>query len=191
MMGAQINRAQIRTLVIVSSKTGNTRKIARAMVRGLEGDAVLRNCGDEVDFAAFDLVLVGFWLDSGHVDEKALEVLKTLKGKKTGIFGTLGGNPASPEAQKVLKSACDALLEGERGNTLIGTYMCRGKISAEVLELMNRMFPKLKDDPKHLERIRTSSTHPDARDRYLAGLCARRWQGRAARLALRTQTPEA
>lgn len=171
----------MRSVILVSSRTGNTWKIARCMRRALGADCRLCRSDEAVDVSDCDLVLVGFWLDSGYVDADAAAVLQRLQGKKTAIFATMGGDPHSEPARKVMQSAVDLLLSGDRGNQLLGTFMCRGRVSAAVLQRMYELFPHIKDDPAHQARIKAAAVHPDANDRLLAELTAARWLGKAAR----------
>ena len=172
----------MRAIVLVSSLTGNTYKVARYVQKGIGECCDLKRVGDDVDLSLYDLCCVGFWLDSGHVENKALELISSLEHKKVGLFGTLGGNPQSPEAQKVMQTAIDALNNPSRNNTLLGTFWVQGKISRSVLDKMYEMFPHLKEDEKHIKRIAQASTHPDAKDRLKALLNAQKWYRKALKL---------
>lgn len=173
----------MRSAILVSSRTGNTWKIARQMRRALGPECSLYRSDEAVDVSDCDLVLVGFWLDSGHVDDDAAAVLQRLQGKKAAIFATMGGDPRSEAARKVMQSAVDLLLSGDRGNQLLGTFMCRGRISSAVLQRMYELFPHIKDDPAHQARIKAAAAHPDAGDKLLAQLTAARWLKKAQRAA--------
>lgn len=139
---------------------------------------------DKDDLSSYDTVIVGFWLDSGHVDNDSLALLKSLYFKKVGIFGTLGGDLNSEAAAKVMQSAVDALHEGYRGNCLLGTFFIQGKISQSVLNTMYEKFPYLKNDKKHLQRIADASTHPDASDRVKAMLKGQYWRKKSSKIML-------
>lgn len=175
----------MKSLVLVSSKTGNTYKIARYVQKGFGCDCDLKRTTEKYDLSAYDTVLVGFWLDSGHVDNDSLALLKNLYFKRVGIFGTLGGDPKSEAAAKVMKTAVDALYEGHRGNILLGTFWVRGKISKSVLSVMYEKFPELKNDEKHIKRITEASVHPNAEDRLTALLNAQYWQKKAQKIKAR------
>lgn len=172
----------MRAIVLVSSLTGNTYKVARYVQKGIGETCDLKRVGDEVDLSLYDLCFVGFWLDSGHVENKALELISALENKTVGLFGTLGGNPKSAEAQKVMQTAIDALNNPQHNNTLLGSFWVQGKISRSVLEKMYAMFPHLKDDENHIKRIAQAATHPDAADRLKALLIAQKWYRKALKL---------
>lgn len=177
--------AELRTLVAVSSQTGNTWKAGRYVHKGAGTAAVLARTQELADKGLqpedFDCVMVGFWLDSGHVDNDSLALLHSLHGKKVALFGTLGGNPKSPEAKKVMDTAVEALGGPERGNMCLGTLWLQGKISQQVLNMMYERFPGLKDDPAHKARIAAAQSHPDAQDRLKALWHGEYWQRKACR----------
>ena len=174
----------MKAVVIVSSKTGNTYKIARFIQKGFGDSCDLKRVEDKVDLSAYDIVMVGVWLDSGHVDYDSLALLKSLSFKKVGIFGTLGGKPKSEAAAKVMQSAVDALNEGCRKNLLLGTLLVQGKVSKNVLNMMYEKFPHLKQDKLHQQRIADASKHPDANDRIKALLKGQYWHQKALRITL-------
>jgi hypothetical protein len=108
-------------------------------------------------------VLVGFWADRGNADQKALRYLKSLEGRKIGLFGTLGAYPDSDHAKDISKKARDLAAEK---NTVLGCFLCQGKIDPALTE----RFKGLPADnphamtPERLERHREAAKHPDDRD---------------------------
>ena len=167
----------MNTQIVVSSVTGNTLKVAKAIFESLVNSNKVDKCAlvkveDYKNSDDFENVLVGFWLDSGHADIKALEVIKSLKDKNVGIFGTLGGRPDSKGAFEVMQKTCESL---DKSNVLLGNMFIQGKVSSEVLERMYVAFPHLKDDENHQKRIKEAATHPDATDLEMAAMTARKW----------------
>ena len=159
-------------LVAVSSKTGNTRKVAAAISDAIADSKLIEIEDAPLALDEYGFVAVGFWLDSGHADDKALSIIKTLRGKNVALFGTLGGDPSSAEAQKVMDETVSYLHES---NNLVGTMWCRGRISQSVLSRMYELYPKIRNDKKHLERVALASSHPDEQDLVNAALNARKW----------------
>lgn len=172
----------MRAVVIVSSKTGNTYKIARFVQKGFGYDCSLKRIEEQANLSAYDIVMLGFWLDSGHVDHDSLALLRSLNFKKVGIFGTLGGDPKSKAAAEVMQSAVDALNEGSRSNLLLGTFLVQGRVSSRVLNMLHEKFPHLKQDKKHLQRIAEASAHPNAYDRIKALLNGQHWRQKAMKI---------
>ena len=86
----------MQTIVIYSSQTGNTRKLATQIFAAIPGDSKdLKNI-DEYREKDAELYFVGFWVDRGDCDEKTVELLSGLHGKKIALFGTcgMGNDPA-------------------------------------------------------------------------------------------------
>ena len=77
----------MQTIVIYSSQTGNTRKLATQIFAAIPGDSKdLKNI-DEYREKDAELYFVGFWVDRGDCDEKTVELLSGLHGKKIALFG--------------------------------------------------------------------------------------------------------
>jgi flavodoxin len=160
-------------LIVYSSKTGNTRKVAEGIHRGLtelwgagtERAPELRIAAVEEnpDSAGADWILLGFWADRGTADSKALQYLKTLEGRSIGLFGTLGAYPDSQHARDVGKRVWDLAAEK---NTVLGCFLCQGKIDPALTE----QFKNLPAGNPHamteerMKRHLEAAKHPDEQD---------------------------
>ena len=92
----------MQTIVIYSSQTGNTRKLATQIFAAIPGDSKdLKNI-DEYREKDAELYFVGFWVDRGDCDEKTVELLSGLHGKKIALFGTCGMGNDPAYYQKVM-----------------------------------------------------------------------------------------
>ena len=62
----------MKKLVIFSTLTGNTEKIANAIFSVIEGDKELLNVkdSDKINPDDYDKIIVGYWVDKGDADEK-------------------------------------------------------------------------------------------------------------------------
>ncbi len=148
------------SLVVYSSVTGNTRKIAEAIASGFS-DAVIAPADNAPAADGFDNVFVGFWCDKGMVDEKALNYLKAMKPGKVAVFGTLGGNPKSElslEFQKKARETIPAHLE------LVDLRMWQGKIDPKVIEMMSRLPGAKPMTPERKARLDEAAKHPNEQD---------------------------
>ena len=56
---------------------------------------------------------------------------KKLEGKTIGCFATMGGNAETPEALDWMKRTSESLAAAGKNNTLVGTYLCRGRMDLE------------------------------------------------------------
>jgi flavodoxin len=167
------NGAGPKGLIVYSSKTGNTRKLAEGIHRGLTealgagqgGRPALRLAAVEEapDPADADWVLVGFWADRGTADQKALRYLQSLEGRRIGLFGTLGAYPDSDHARDTQQKVRDLAAEK---NTVLGSFMCQGKIDPALTE----RFRNLPADNPHamteerMKRHLEAAKHPDEED---------------------------
>jgi flavodoxin len=153
-------------LIVYSSKTGNTRKLAEGICRGLTealGTVRIAAVEEDPDPAGADWVLIGFWADRGNADPKALRYLKSLEGRRVGLFGTMGAYPDSDHAGDIRKK-----VEGEAAekNTLLGCFLCQGKIDPALTE----QFKALPADNPHamteerMQRHLEAAKHPDEKD---------------------------
>lgn len=153
----------MKTLIVYSSKTGNTKKVAEGILEVLPKDTVIASVEEDVDPSEFDVVLVGFWVDRGIADAKAKKYIEKIKGKKVGIFGTLGAYPESEHGKQSIINTKELL---EPQNEVIAEFLCQGKIDPKLIE----MFESLPLDHPHgmteerRKRHKDASSHPDEHD---------------------------
>ena len=104
--------------------------------------------------------------------------LKTLNGKEVFLFGTAGFGGSQEYFDKILSSVQKHL---GASNTVIGTYMCQGKMPQSVRE----RYVKMKNSPlpipnvdKMIENFDTAVSHPDETDlqklKYAVAQCIKR-----------------
>ena len=153
----------MKTLIIYSSKTGNTKKVAEGILEVMPKNTVIAPIEDNIDSEEFDLVLIGYWVDKTTADSKILSYIEKISGKKIGIFATLGAYPDSKHASDALKNIRELL---EPRNEVIAEFICQGKVDPKITE----QFEKLPLDhpmsmtPKRRQRHKDASTHPNQDD---------------------------
>ncbi len=124
----------MKTLIVYSSKTGNTRKLAQAIHLELP-------CADlsRVEMAPnpcnYDLILLGFWVENGTADENMQLYMKRLSGQKVALFATLGAYPDSKHAAESLDATAKLIPDCE----IIGHFICQGAIDPELIEWMEAL----------------------------------------------------
>lgn len=155
----------MKAAVVYSTLTGNTEKVAKAVCAGLGEGAELYDVKDAPDPAAYDLVAVGFWVDRGHPDQKSMDYMKKITGKKVFTFFTLGAKPASAHA---FTCAYTAKTYYGAGCEEVGTWFCQGAIDPKLIEQMRKM-PKVPGNPHAATpeteaRWAAAASHPDADD---------------------------
>lgn len=160
----------MRCLVVYSSRTGNTKKVAKAIFSILPATSVLSPVEQAPDPDPFDFICLGFWVDRGKPDAAMAEYMKRVQQKQVGLFGTLGAWPHSQHAHDCMEHA-KALMAG---NEVLGTFICQGKIDPKLLAAMETMREAkqahlMTEDRK--ARIEEAKKHPNANDCAQAKAC--------------------
>ncbi|MBA2883193.1 flavodoxin [Desulfosalsimonas propionicica] len=158
----------MKSMVVCSSRTGNTLKVAQAVYEVLPLPRALYPVDDAPDPDACDFIALGFWVDKGTADEKARRYLEKLKGKPIFLFGTLGAYPGSEHGKKCMENVKALAAD----NQILGTFLCQGRVDPEMIKWMEE---NLQDDPHHgmtperRARLREAERHPNADDLAAAG----------------------
>ena len=143
----------MKALVVYSSRTGNTRKIAEAIAAVLPGCEI-----HPVESApapeGYDLVAVGYWVDKGMPDAQAKAYLETVRDAKVALFGTLGAWPDSDHARDCIAQGEALVNAPERRNKVLGTYLCQGKVDPKIVAMT----------PERKARLEEAAKHPDEAD---------------------------
>lgn len=153
-----------RYSIICNSLTGNTRKLADTIRETLpEENCDYFGSGKEENLNS-GVICVGFWTDKGNADSATLELLKTLRNKEIFLFGTAGFGGSEAYFQKILANVRASV---DASNTIIGEYMCQGKMPMSVRE----RYMKMKEMPDQsakaealIENFDRALSHPDEKD---------------------------
>lgn len=168
----------MKGLIVYSSLTGNTEKMAQALYEGLStsGEWTLSNVKEMPDWTGFDKVLLGGWADQGTLDKACLKYYEKIeKGKVAlGLFMTLGAMPDSFHGKKC-QETLELLLEGHNG---LGVYLCPGFVAPALLARVEKMpesiLPKdIKDqmiEAGKNSRYATKEEYDEVVDSILANL---------------------
>lgn len=114
-----------RYSILYSSATGNTRLLADTIRAALPPELCDAFGAVGETAAESELLYVGFWTDKGNADADTLALLRTLKNKRLFLFGTAGFGVDTAYFDAIL-ARVQAVPDGS--NTVIGTYMCQGKM---------------------------------------------------------------
>ena len=114
---------------------------------------------------AVDLVQAARYFGAhGEPDAATLALLQKLRNKKLFLFGTAGFGVSEAYFRKVLDRVCQSI---DASNTIVGEYMCQGKMPQAVKE----RYLKMKEQPEHpanldmlIENFDRALPHPDAAD---------------------------
>ena len=153
-----------RYSILYSSATGNTRLLADTIRAALPPELCDAFGAAGETAAESELLYVGFWTDKGHADDTLTAFLQTLKGKRVFLFGTAGFGGSAEYFEQILAAVQKSL---DESNTVIGTYMCQGKMPMA----MRERYVKMKEDPNHkpnldmlIENFDRALSHPDKTD---------------------------
>ena len=150
--------------IVFSSKTGNTRLLADTLRASLPQNECTYFGAPAPEALEAETLYIGFWTDKGHADDTLTAFLQTLKGKRVFLFGTAGFGGSAPYFEKILAATRKAL---DGSNTVIGSFMCQGKMPASV----RQWYEAMKAKPLHIpnldaliENFDKALSHPDAAD---------------------------
>lgn len=146
----------MKTLIVYSSKSGNTKKLAESAAAFLPGEVDLKPVEEKPEIDGYDLVLVGFWFQGGLPDPESGMYLSELKAEKLFLFATHGAAADSEHAKNGMREA-EQLASASR---VIGRFNCQGEVRPAVLETAAKKDPP----PPWLAEGREALGHPDAAD---------------------------
>ena len=143
-----------KTLVVATSKTGNTMIVAHAVADAYTAGVLYTPETAPADLSGYDTVLLGFWCDKGDAPADMASFADKLTGKKIGCFATMGGNARDPKALAWMAKTSAALTEKGRDNTLKATFLCRGRIDPVLFDMMTKMAGGLTPEREARRQIR-------------------------------------
>ena len=149
----------MKQIILYDSATGNTEYLAKALSHALPNVP----CGPvgSLDCSKAELVYLGFWTDKGMADQACLELLGRLRNKKIFLFGTAGFGGSEAYYQKILANVRTAI---DASNTVVGEYMCQGRMPQAVRDRYVKMkeMPDAKPNLDALiENFDQALSHPD------------------------------
>lgn len=156
--------------VMISSITGNTQKIADAVLKELENNLdssikvdIFHNKEFLTVSSLSDYILLFFWCRKSTLDDYSQALIEQCKGKKILALGTMGGNPDGTYGERVRKNVEMFI---EKNNVCCGVYLSQGKIPEKRTKYRMNL-PK--DHPHYLDeegvkRHEQSRSHPDKKD---------------------------
>ncbi|MCK5193497.1 MAG: flavodoxin family protein [Desulfobulbaceae bacterium] len=146
----------MKTLLVYSSKTGNTKKLAEAIHDSLTGEKEIFSVENAPDPDGYDLIAVAFWFQAGKPDPKSQEYLAKITNQKVILAATHGAAKNSALAQNGMKFAQGIIPDAQ----VVATYSCQGKVNPE---FMKKAAAK-PEPPPWLSDAATAEGHPDETD---------------------------
>jgi len=120
----------MKTMIIYSSQTGNTLKLAKHIEKIIQANDALYAIDDAPAPGDDDIIFLGFWLQAGKPDMKTQQYLKQINKQKLFLFCTHGAAVLSDHAQNGMKAAKDLAPNAE----ILGSFNCQGEVNPKVLE---------------------------------------------------------
>ena len=153
----------MKSMVVFSSRTGNTKKVAQAVFEALPDPKHIFTVEEDPAVDRYDLIVLGYWVDKGTADAKARAFFEKVKDRNVALFGTLGAYPDSDHAKNCTENVRELL----KANHILGDFLCQGRVDPKLVKMMAE---KLKDDPHHAmtperkTRLKEAEKHPDDKD---------------------------
>lgn len=154
----------MKSIVVVSSRTGNTLKVAGAVAYALDESMEAVKVEENPDVSEYDLVVVGTWIDKGSADKKAAEFIKKLRNKRVAVFATLGAYADSEHAGKCIENIISLF---DKSCDVVGSFICQGAVSQKMIDMMTKMFPAGHPhamNEARIKRLADGKSHPDEKD---------------------------
>ena len=103
----------MKALVLYSSETGRTKKLAEAVLSVLPANTDFLPMEEAPEsFDDYVIVFAGIWFLNLKLDEKSRSLLPRLKAKKVALFATMHRDLFSDDISKNLRQAVELLPEG-------------------------------------------------------------------------------
>ncbi|MBR1761636.1 MAG: flavodoxin [Schwartzia sp.] len=149
-----------RWLVVYSSVTGNTKKVAEAFCEAVGG--TLAAVEDAKMPEGFDAVAVGYWLWRGGPDPKTAAYLSKLSGVNVALFETHAAENRSEHSVTAFARAAACLGKNCR---VLNVFECQGQVPEQVREKRAKLeAEKSKDPHAKAQGWKTSVGHPGEAD---------------------------
>ncbi len=150
-------------LVVYTSKTGNTQKVAMKIFEELPGKSKDIISLEEWQKEEADTYFVGFWNNRGTCKTEVIDFLSNLHGKRVALFGTCGLSSNREYFKQVEKQVAVFIPDD---NEYLGCFLCGGKMAPQVLEKY-RQIQAVNDSPQIRDMISAyedAMLHPNEQD---------------------------
>jgi len=147
----------MKNLVVYSSKTGNTKKLAQAIYEHIPGEKEIKAVSEAPDPGDFTFIAAGFRIENGEPDQEMQEYLKKIIDDcQVFLFAT----HASERGSDIVKNAMKKARELAGRARIVGEYDCLGEVPEEKLEEARQQSPQ----PEWIKNAEKAKGHPDEED---------------------------
>ncbi len=163
----------MQAMVVYSSETGNTQKIAAAIFAAIPGESKDMQRVDEYRGKDADTFFVGFRVEKGDCDVQTANLLSSLHGKRIALFCACRNGRDSVYNDRIIRQVKSWIAPG---NIYMGTFLCQGKMPMQVRKQYEAQLALKNEEELYRQRIRDfdqALLHPDKTDLEEAAAFAR------------------
>jgi flavodoxin len=146
----------MKTLIVYSSKSGNTLKLAETVFGSINQDKDIFSIENAPGPSACDMIALGFWVKAGKPDPLSIAYLPRIGRKPLFLFGTHGAIADSDHAREALDQAKSLAPDAN----ILGAFNCQGEVNPELLEKVRGSDHQ----PVWIDDVPDAVAHPDADD---------------------------
>ncbi len=129
----------MKGLIVYSSNTGNTKKLAEGIYNTLkqQADWKIEDIKNVSDTSEYDTILLGSWVENATLDRKSINFLDKLdkENKKIGLFITMGSRTSTKHGKLCEQNLMT--LVGDKYS--LGHQIVQGKISEALMERLENL----------------------------------------------------
>ncbi len=147
----------MKNLVVYSSKTGNTKKLAEALYDYIPGDKEIYPVNEAPDPSGYTFIAAGFRIENGEPDPAIQEYLKKIIDDcQLFLFTT----HASKRGSEMVKNALSAARKLPHNARVVGEFECLGEVSEDALAEAKKQQPV----PEWVKDAEAAKGHPNDED---------------------------
>ena len=150
--------------IVYDSSTGNTARLAQAIATALPSKDCLYFGEVPATLPDVDMVFVGFWTYKGDCTPQLATFLSSLRAVRVFLFGTAGFGGSNDYFASILDRVSASI---GSSNTLVGSFMCQGRMPEGVRKCYEDMLAENPDDDRvrmMMENFDVASVHPGEQD---------------------------
>lgn len=147
----------MKNLIVYSSKTGNTKKLAEALYEHIPGEKEIFPVSEAPDPEGYTFIGAGFRVENGEPDAAMQEYLKKIiEDCQLFLFCT----HASKRGSDIVKNALKVARELPRNTRVVGEFECLGEVSEDAIQKARQEQPV----PEWVADAEAAKGHPDEED---------------------------
>lgn len=154
----------MKIAIIYSSKTGNTKALAKAIRETLKNQSLIYFNMPSKKIPIADIYIIGSWTFKGSPTDDIVQILKKLKNKKIAYFGTAGYGDNTEYYHKLFERVKPYI---DSSNEILGYFYCQGKMPIQIKTKYEQMLKENPSETKYKKMIATfdnALSHPNEED---------------------------